>query len=381
MINSIIKKNYFKKKLGTAIAIGPVSKNTIIAVNEISKEKKVPLMLIASRRQIETKNISSGYVDNFTTEKYSNFVKKFRNKRIILCRDHGGPYQGADEKKFSKSKAMQQAKISLKSDIDNDFKILHIDPSIGPYNKEIPKNNIIEDIMELIEFSYKYSLQKKKKVFFEIGTEEPSCFTGSFNELNGLITEIIDKLKFNKLPKPLFCVLQTGTRVKELSNIGDLNNLKLINRNIYKIKKISEICKKNNIQLKQHNTDYLRKEILKKLPSLNIDAANVAPEFGYVESLAIYNFLRKFNQNKILEKFLELSFKSNKWKKWLKTNSKLTDLEKSLLAGHYIFGTNSFKNLKKEIKKTMPSTYDFDAYLILQVKKRINYYMMLFNYY
>ena len=117
--------------------------------------------------------------------------------------------------------------------------------------------------------------------------------------------------------------------------------------------------------LKQHNTDYLRIEILKKLPSLNIDAANVAPEFGYVESFAIYNFLRKFNQNKILEKFLELSFKSNKWKKWLKTNSKLTDLEKSLLAGHYIFGTNYIKYHKKEIKKTMPSTIDFDDYLIL----------------
>ena len=54
----------------------------------------------------------------------------------------------------------------------------------------------------------------------------------------------MEKLISNKLPKPLFCVLQTGTRVKELSNIGDLNNLKLINKNINKIKKISEICKK-----------------------------------------------------------------------------------------------------------------------------------------
>ena len=222
---------------------------------------------------------------------------------------------------------------------------------------------------------------KEKKVFFEIGTEEPSCFTGSVNELDSLVNEIMEKLIFNKLPKPLFCVLQTGTRVKELSNIGDLNNLKLINKNINKIKKISEICKKNNMLLKQHNTDYLRKEILKKLPSLNINAANIAPEFGYVESLAIYNFLRKFNQKKILEKFLELSYRSNKWKKWLKTKSKLTDLEKSLLAGHYIFGTNSFKYLKKEIKKTMPSSIDFDDYLILEVKRRINYYMKLFNYY
>ena len=54
MIN-IIKKKYFKNKRGTALAIGPVSKNTIIAANLASKEKNVPLMLISSRRQIETK--------------------------------------------------------------------------------------------------------------------------------------------------------------------------------------------------------------------------------------------------------------------------------------------------------------------------------------
>ena len=168
MINSIIKKNYFKKKKGTALAIGPVSKNSIIAVNQIAREKKVPLMLIASRRQIETKKISNGYVDNLTTEKYSNLLKKFKNKNLIPCRDHGGPYQGINEKKMSKKKAMHLAKISLKADIENNFKVIHIDPSISPENKIISKKTIINDIIELIDFCHEYSQKRNKKIFLKL---------------------------------------------------------------------------------------------------------------------------------------------------------------------------------------------------------------------
>lgn len=380
MINSIIKKNYFKKKKGTALAIGPVSKNSIIAVNQIAREKKVPLMLIASRRQIETKKISNGYVDNLTTEKYSNLLKKFKNKNLIPCRDHGGPYQGINEKKMSKKKAMHLAKISLKADIENNFKVIHIDPSISPENKIISKKTIINDIIELIDFCHEYSQKRNKKIFFEIGTEEPSCFTGTNDELEDLVDEIITKLNLNKLPSPLFCVLQTGTRVKELSNFGDLNNLKLIKKNFLKINRISNICKNNNLMLKQHNTDYLKYRILKQLPKLNIDAVNIAPEFGYVESFALFKLLKETKKNKLLDNFLELSYNSKKWEKWLNKNSKLSDLEKSLLAGHYIFGTKSFKSLKRNIVSSLSSNIDLDQYLIGQLKKRILYYMKCFNY-
>ena len=48
-------------------------------------------MLIASRRQIETKKLNHGYVNNWSTEKFSSYVQK-KNNNIILCRDHGGPY-------------------------------------------------------------------------------------------------------------------------------------------------------------------------------------------------------------------------------------------------------------------------------------------------
>ena len=114
-----LEKELKQNKKKTYLAVGPVSKNTIIASSNIAKKKKIPLMLIASRRQIETKNLNSGYVENLTTERYSDLVKKLKNKRLIICRDHGGPYQGDNEKYVSKNIAMKRAKISLKADIDN----------------------------------------------------------------------------------------------------------------------------------------------------------------------------------------------------------------------------------------------------------------------
>jgi len=337
-------------------------------------------MLISSRRQIETQKISNGYVENFTTEDYANFIKKLNNNRIVLCRDHGGPYQGSNEDKYTKNYAMKLAKISYKADIDNNFKILHIDPSINSKKNYVKRNVIIQDILELIEYCYSYSKKKNKKIFFEIGTEEPSCFTGTTLELNCLIEDIIFNLNKNKLPKPLFCVLQTGVRVKELSNVGILNNLKYLKSNFIKIREISKICKKYKMFLKQHNTDYLNKIILQRLPNLNIDAANVAPECGYVESLALFEILKKYNKNKLLDRFLEISYKSNKWKKWLKKNSRLSDLQKSLLAGHYVFANNEFKELKKEIQMSLSSTLNLDQLLIFKIKNRILDYMKCFNY-
>ena len=240
---------------------------------------------------------------------------------------------------------------------------------------------MINDIIELTDFCFQYSKKKKKKISFEIGTEEPSCFTGTPNQLNELVDEIINQLRLNKLPNPLFVVLQTGTRVKELSNVGLLNNINLIKKNSYKISKISKICKKNNFFLKQHNTDYLKYDVLRKLPNLNIDAVNVAPEFGYVESKELYNILKKYKKDKLLEQFLEISYNSKKWEKWLKKKSKLTDLDKSLLAGHYIFGTKIFKELKKEIQSSLPTSINLDQYLIRAIKNKILYYMKCFNYF
>ena len=76
-----------------------MSKNCTDACIELANENNIPLMLIASRRQIDSNESGGGYVNNWTTEKFSSYVKTYdNNKNIILCRDHGGPWQNDNEK-------------------------------------------------------------------------------------------------------------------------------------------------------------------------------------------------------------------------------------------------------------------------------------------
>ena len=98
-----IFNRYLKDRRATLLAVGPMSKNCVEATIEIANEKKVPIMMIASRRQIDSKEFGGGYVNSWDTKKFSNYVKKRdKNKFITLCRDHGGPWQNSLEIKKTK---------------------------------------------------------------------------------------------------------------------------------------------------------------------------------------------------------------------------------------------------------------------------------------
>ena len=103
-LNKYLKKN-------TLVGIGPMSLNSINASIDLAKICKSPLMLIPSRRQIDR---NEGYVGNLNSKKFSSFVKNKKN--IILCRDHGGPWQNnfEVENKLNIYNAMLSAKNLLK---------------------------------------------------------------------------------------------------------------------------------------------------------------------------------------------------------------------------------------------------------------------------
>jgi len=59
--------NYYINKKQTLLGVGPMSKNCIDASIELSDKYSVPLMLIASRRQIDSEELGGGYVENCNT--------------------------------------------------------------------------------------------------------------------------------------------------------------------------------------------------------------------------------------------------------------------------------------------------------------------------
>ena len=376
--------DFLSKRKCTLLGVGPMSKNCIDASIEISNEHDVPLMLIASRRQIDSTQSGGGYVNNWTTEKFSEYVKTHdKNKNIILCRDHGGPWQNDYEKndKLDLSEAMESAKKSFLTDIKSDFQIIHIDPTIDIHSK-ISMEQIFERVFNLYEYCDTVSKKLNKKIVFEISLGKEDGGFDSYEEIKHVISKMESFCSKMNFPLPYFLVVRTGNHVMELQNVGSFESIFLDKKQTtYKtnLLKIIELCNKHQIRIKEHNTDYLSDKALQIHPEIGIHAANVAPEFAVVETRAFLSLLKKNQLEAELEKFIDISYSSKKWEKWMLDNSQLGKQEKAIISGHYIFGKNEFIELKNDVENKISLDVSLDSYLKTEIKKSLIRYLNLFS--
>ena len=374
-------QNYRQDKNCTLLGVGPMSKNCVDATIELAEQYKTPLMLIASRRQIDSEQFDGGYVENWTTKEFADYViEKDINKNIILARDHGGPWQNELEKSqnMNLKDAMQSAKDSYQADIDAGFHMLHIDPSVDIHSQP-NVDQILERVYELYDFCWSYAQQKNQDIIFEIGTEEQSGSNNTQEELEYTLEKIDQFCKTNKIPFPSFVVIQAGTRVMETRNVGTFDSPVRVANELppeIQIPKMINICNKYGIFMKEHNTDYLSTDSLRWQPRLGIHAANIAPEFGVAETRAFINILEENSQNDLLDEFLHISYDSKKWTKWMLNNSSASDRDKSVIAGHYVFSSDECVALKAEARGRIKG---LDEYLKNKVKESIFRYVNAFN--
>jgi len=374
-------ENYRKGRNSTLLGVGPMSKNCVDATIELADQYKTPLMLIASRRQIDSEQFGGGYVENWTTKQFADYVnEKDVNKNIILARDHGGPWQNELEKSqnMSLKDAMQSAKDSYCADIDAGFHMLHIDPSVDIHSQPNIEQTL-ERVYELYDFCWSHAQERKQDIIFEIGTEEQSGSNNSKEELEYTLESMKKFCNINKIPFPSFIVIQAGTRVMETKNIGSFESPVRIKNELppeIQIPQMIEICNKYGIFMKEHNTDYLSTESLKWQPRLGIHAANIAPEFGVAETKAFVEVLKKEGHTDLLTDFFQISYNSMKWKKWMLKNTNASDEDRAIIAGHYIFSSDEFIKLKNEAKDRIG---DIDFILKNKVKESIYRYMKAFN--
>jgi len=374
--------NYKERRNCTLLGVGPMSKNCVDAAVELAEQYKTPLMLIASRRQIDSEQFGGGYVENWTTKNFADYViKKDKNKNIIIARDHGGPWQNELEKsqKMNLKDAMNSAKDSYKADIDAGFHMLHIDPSIDFLAQKPDTDQILERVYELYDFCWSYAQKKNQDIIFEIGTEEQSGNNNSKEELEYTLKCMKKFCKNNKMPFPSFIVIQAGTRVMETKNIGSFESPVRIENELppeIQIPQMIEICNKYGIYMKEHNADYLSTESLKWQPRLGIHAANVAPEFGVAETTAFINALKENNQTDLLNEFFKISYNSLKWKKWMLKNTDASDWDRAVIAGHYVFSSDEFIKLRTEASNTITN---LNCIIKNKVKESILRYIKAFN--
>jgi len=376
---------FLNKKRCTLLGVGPMSLNCVDAAIELANDYEAPLLLIASRRQIDSEEFGGGYVNNWTTQEFAKYVIDNDQKgKILLARDHGGPWQSIKEvdDNLSLRRAMDSAKLSYLRDLEAGFQVLHIDPSVDIHGSP-NVDEILDRVLDLYEYCWTHAQRLGREVIFEVGTEEQSGSTNTQEELDYTLNELLKFCKKNNIPQPSFVVIQTGTRVMETRNVGSFDTpLRVANELPAEIQvpKMIEICNRYGIMMKEHNTDYLSDEALQWHPRLGIHAANVAPEFGVAETLALLDVLEKNNLQGLADDFLRLSYDSRKWEKWMLDKTTASDRDRSIISGHYVFSKPACDELKAKARKDLAKRQiDLDSYLKNEVKKSIFRYMKNFR--
>lgn len=347
--------------------VGPVTLNCVYAANDVADRYNKRIPLIASRNQID---IDGGYVNNFTTKRYVDFLERNfdTHSKFLLCRDHGGPYQNEKEQSTSFNQAMEFAKESYKNDLYNGFEFLHIDPS-----KNLPKDISIHDILsyvfELLDYCEGIATTLGVMPIYEFGTEEQSgqlqdCKTLKFFVEN--IRKRLDSLRVVTMP---YFVIQTGTKVMEGKNVGD--------RSVIDSPQLKDMIKwihDCGFKVKEHNVDFVPYELLEKRPEVGIDACNVAPEFGTIETKIFVYFLKRCAERHMLRDFQDLVYNSKRYKKWIRFSIGAYTADDILhIAGHYLMGHPNVVRMKQDFKKK--HAIDIDRHIQYWICRRMEDYL------
>lgn len=294
--------------------IGPMSKNIVDVIIKLSREFNVDIGLCASRRQIE---YDGGYVNNWTTNTFTQYVKD-RASSVLVCRDHGGPGQGVKYDDGLDSFA-HDAKF---------MDIIHIDPwkNFSLLEKAIDKT------VECIKFCNNID----DDCSYEVGTEE-AIRKMTEKELYIFLCGLKDRLGKDLFKKILYVVIQSGTSLQEDRNTGEYDEIRL--------KNMIDVCKEFSILSKEHNGDYLDGNIIKEKFDMGLDAINIAPEFGIIETLCILD--RIDNDTKLFNKIYKLCYDSGKWQKWVADDFDPSSDKRQLvkICCHYIFSNKKFKKI------------------------------------
>jgi len=291
--------------------IGPMSKNVVDAVIEFTEETDNKIGFIPSRRQVE---YNGGYVNNWTTEEFSDYV----DGRVPIERDHGGAGQGYKDDDVYKS---------FRYDCEN-FDIIHIDPW-----KAYP--NFDDGLKETLA-TINYIHNMNPNTLFEVGTEEAiRKFTP--DELDKLLEELSHFEFFENIK---YAVVQSGVGL----DLGKRVNTG--NFDLDRLKDFIRVCKRWGKLSKEHNGDYLTNEDVKVRFEAGLDSLNIAPEFGQLETLC---YLEHMGDD--IEDYYKICYDSKRWEKWVDDDFVPEDNKEELIkiCGHYVLSDKKFLEIKPNI--------------------------------
>ena len=315
--------NPIQNKNAIEIALGPMSREVVEATFEYSHFHRAPLMLIASKNQVD---YAGGYVHGWTTKTYMDFVKQMKvqypNAKVKICRDHCGPgFNGKDD--------IEDVYATIKEDILQGFDLIHIDFCHFKGTRD-EQREVTKKAIELC-------LSLNPKIEIEIGTDEN---TGAAYSLPNLAEWGQEIDYFKGICSPEFYVVQTGTVIKEINQAGSFNKSF--------VESVSKMLHEKGLKLKEHNADYLLKSDIAERRGI-VDALNIAPQLGVIQTQAVLAKCLVYGVP--MDAFLEVVYTGGKWKKWMLKNGPENKMLCSIIAGHYHFTSPEYIKIIEELSK------------------------------
>lgn len=299
------------------IGMGPMSKEVIDILCDYSHTKQYPLMMIASRNQIDA---TSGYV--MTTPQLRGQLNAKNTDQLLVCRDHCGPYFLDIEKTLPLQSAIEATKQTIAYDIEQGFDLIHIDTSR------------VDDTYGVAEELFNFALNLNPHILFEFGTEE------NVGVAAGVIKYKNDMAFAKHIPNMQFVVAQTGSLCFEDHQAGQFE--------IDTVRGLVQLANENNVGLKEHNADYLTAEQIQLRKLVGVHALNIAPQLGVIQTKLLRTLSARYNLNKEWQDFADIVLASNRWTKW--TISQHNE-QKIIVAGHYCFASQEYQILVNAINK------------------------------
>jgi hypothetical protein len=290
-----------------------MSREVIEILCNYSHNNKKPLMIIASRNQVDAE---SGYV--MTTPQIREQLSTLPTDYIWMCRDHCGPYFLDAEKNLSLRDAVEATKKTIAYDIEQGFNLIHIDTSR------------VEDTYGIAEELFKFCLDLNPNVQFEFGTEE------NVGVAAGAIKYKADVAFAKNIPNMQFVVAQTGSLTMEDRQVGSFD--------VPMVKKLVKFAEAAGVKLKEHNADYLTADQIQLRKKAGVHACNIAPQLGVIQTKKILELARKFDVDSGYFEAEVLA--SEKWRKWLIDGDNSVRIA---IAGHYCFGSSEYKELENKL--------------------------------
>jgi hypothetical protein len=315
--------------------IGPMSKNVVDCV--INHGRQHSIGLIPSRRQVD---YCGGYVNRWDTKTFSEYVRGY-NSSVLLCRDHGGENQGQE---------LDNGLSSFLSDSQY-FDLIHIDP-FRVSNTMLDAAEKTKQVIQTLSNS---------NLMYEVGTEEAICRYQP-EELKWFLDYLKMGLTEEQFYQIKYAVVQSGTRLdlSTRTNTGNFNKKRL--------KSFIKVSKKFGLMSKEHNGDYLTDSFDVELRfETGLDAINIAPEFGQIESEYYLEECKKDKQ--LFEELYQICYNSGKWKKWVKDIERISKSELIMTCCHYVLSEEGFL---EKIKSQFPNADQL-------IKKRISSKLKLLN--